>query len=242
MTGIFIIVGVAVACLLIFTKTGRSIGGAVVGLFVQDALKSPKAANAIYMQAIEEAQTSYSKAADTLNTLQGQLYEVTQKLKRAKNDLNTCESQCERLAKDGASDDLLILAEKRRSLKNRIETYERRIEELNPLISEATEIHKSWQLKINQLKDQKDLQVSELELSNSMSELYAKMDNLRKDSPTDKMVGRIEANVSQAKNNAAGAKITYDNQLSTQEARLNDRIASAENNDYIEGLLAKYKK
>lgn len=242
MVGLFIVVGVTAFLALTFTPLGRTIGSSVKNLLIADTMKNPKAAEAVYLTAIDEAQKLYGEAADTYNELSGMLVEANAEYTHAQKQLEETERKCEKLVKSNDDEGLKLMASKRSSIIARRDAFYNRLVELKPLVEEAKEIHELRAEDIQKLKESKDLKVSEIRLTGNMNQLYSKMDKLRNTSATDKLLGQIDSNIIDQKRKAAGAKMVHENKIETKERKLDKRLLDSDTDSYIAELKSKYNK
>lgn len=242
MVGLFIVVGVAAFLALTFTPLGRTIGSSVKNLLIADTLKNPKAAEAVYLTAIDEAQKLYGEAADTYNELSGLMIEANAEYTHAQKQLEEVEKKCEKLVKSDDNEGLQLMASKRAFIIARRDAFYNRMIELKLLVEEAKEIHELRAEDIQKLKESKDLKVGEIRLTENMNQLYNKMDKLRNTSATDRLLGQIDSNITEQKRKAVGAKAGYDNKIETKEYKLDKRLLNSETDDYISELKSKYNK
>jgi len=242
MPGLFIVMGVAGVLGVTLTPLGRTIGNSMKNLLIADAMKNPRAAEAVYLTAIEETKKQYGQAADTYNQLSGMLIEANVGYTKVEEELAKTEEKCEKLARKNDLEGLQLLSAKRNSLLQRKDAYYKRMLELKPLVEEAKELHAIRQEEIIKLQEQKDLKVAELEITSHMNQMYAKLDKLRTTSATDKLLSHIDDNIQNQKRKAVGAKFVHENKLETKERKLEQRLTVADNDEYIKLLIDKYRE
>ena len=100
-----IVLGLILLALLIFPEFRKKIKvlvGGFLNVFVEDAAKTPEGAEAVFNQAIQEAQNNYNKAASTFNKLSGELKSTEDSIARLTKELRDVEANCERLVKKRA--------------------------------------------------------------------------------------------------------------------------------------------
>ena len=103
---IFICILIIIGLILILSGKARTMLKGFWGLFFTNLAKTPEGAEAIYQEAIEQAQNDYNEASDTLNTLAGKLETSKTNLQRSQEELKNVQDKCEQLAKAGKFDQL----------------------------------------------------------------------------------------------------------------------------------------
>lgn len=212
------------------------------GLFLEDMTKTPKGAQIVYNQAIEEAQKNYQLSCDQLNRLVGKAVELKSEHTAISTKLEKVEKDCERLAKEQRFDALELKAMERQVLLDKKETYESALLELEPRVDEIKVINTKWQLEVSKLQNEKEKTVGDLELSSQMKTLYAQLDEFRADSGTQKLLASARANVQVAKREAVGAQVVHGNKLETKMERIDAELSSTAHKDYAKQLMDKYSK
>lgn len=230
--------GVVAGC-VVSPKIRTMLKGAC-SLFVEDMSKTPKGAQIVYNQAIEEAQENYALSCKTLNTLVGKAVELKNLHTQTSLRLEKVERDCERLAVAQRGTDLELKAMERQTLLDKNSTYESALLDLEPRVEEAKEINTKWQIEVSKLENEKEKTVGDLELAGQMSQIYAQLDEFRADSGTQKLLTAARKNVLDAKREAAGAKVVHNNKLQTKMDRIDASLDADAHKDYAKQLMAKY--
>jgi hypothetical protein len=240
MWGVFIIIGVVVFLLLVLTPMGRTIARSAKNLFLADAMSNPKAAKAVFLTAIEDAQKKRSQVADLHQKLAGRLVEVDRNKKAADKELADTIAKMERLVAAGGSDeDLSLLNEKRISLMQRQESFNNILMDLKPRVEEAAEAQRLLDSEVRKLKEQKDLKLAEMETAKALADTYKQLDGIDV-SATGKLLEQFNDNLASVRRAADGGKAMHDNKLETREAHMNKRLATLEGDEFIRQLKDKH--
>jgi len=239
LTAVIVVVAAGgIAC--IASPKARTLIKGFGSLFVEDMAKTPRGANAVYNQAIEESEKQYVIAADTYEELVGRLVQLKTEYDQNSLEQTRVEHQCEQLARNGDDESLKIKALQRQSIVRKNESLKEQITKLAPLVEEAKNVHNQWELKVQQLKEEKDTKISEMQLADSMKGVYAKMDNLRAQSGADKLLGAVRDGVDQAKREAVGAQMVHNNKIETKASAIDQKLLEEDNDEYINSLKSKY--
>ena len=134
-----IVLGIILLALLIFPEFRKKIKvlvGGFLNVFVEDAAKTPEGAEAVFNQAIQEAQNNYNKAASTFNKLSGELKSTEDSIARLTKELRDVEANCERLVKSGQYSDAEVYSARRSEILSEIERKKECAEKLKPMVAE----------------------------------------------------------------------------------------------------------
>lgn len=238
-----IVVGLFVLALILFPEFRKKLGVLVSGflnVFVEDAAKTPEGASAVFQQAIDEAQDNYNKAASTLNRLSGELKSAQNKIESLTREIREVEASCEALVKKGMMNDAEVYASKRAELISELEQRKECVKRLEPMVAEATQIHDACGRKLRELKRSKKETVDKLKMNNQLMGLYNDLDELRRDSATDKMLGAVMDKSKDLQKEVDGARVVHENKTSTKYARAEQKAAQLKNDEYLEELKKKY--
>lgn len=238
-----VILALAVISLLIFPdfrKKLKVLVGGFLNVFVEDQAKTPEGATAVFNQAIAEVQEKYNQATSTLNKLAGELSHAKSHEEHLRNKIKQIEASCESLVKAGRMQEAQIYAEKRAELKSELESEKARIVKLNPMVAEATQIHAAYGKKLKELESKKKETVNKIKMNSQMKDLYGDLDELRKDSATDKMLSSVLDGSDELEKEADGARIVHENRTSTKIARAEQEAAKVQSDAYLESLKKKY--
>ena len=165
--------------------------GGFLNIFVEDIAKTPEGAKAVFQQAIEEVQERYNKAGDTLNRFVGEQSSVQKNLNKLYGELKDVESKCESLVRSGNMADAAIFSTRREEILFEISQKEGYLRELEPMVKEAQTVYEAYDKKLRELKKQSRMTVEEMKLRGNMKDLLGDLDELRRDSATDKLLGSV---------------------------------------------------
>lgn len=244
-TLLYLAIGLFVLALMLFPdfrgKLKIMLGG-FLNLFIEDRAKTPEGAEAVYQQAIEEAQKDYNHANDMLKQLSGQLSLAQRDLANAKEMFDKVSATCETLVKNGRIEEAKVKAEERESLLIEINTYTNAVNKLIPLVEDAKDINEKCEQALIKLKREKKQKIAELRLNQNLTKAYDNMDELKKNTATKKLLESVEEGLRTSQERATGAKVLHENKLSTKIERAEKTAKSLETNSYIEELRKKYNK
>lgn len=239
---ILIAIGVIVGLILILSGKARVLVKGFFGLFITNVAKTPEGAEAIYQEAIDNAQDDYNKASDTLNTIAGKLETAKKNYEKSISELNNAKSKCEQLAKDGKMDQLEVYASKLDEINADVDLYKKEIAKYQPMFNDATLVCNKLEAQLRKLKKEKTTVVAELRLNNSTKEMYDRLDELKNKRSADKLLGSVREGLTESSEQAVGAKTVYNSKTSTKIDRIEQETKSAETNAYIQSLKDKYSK
>lgn len=238
-----VIVALFVIALVLFPEFRKKlmvlIGGGL-NVFVEDTAKTPEGANAVFSQAIEEAQDKYNRAANTLNKLSGELKSAENAIERLKKEIALAETNCENLVKSNNMSEAEVFATRRHELMVELENKKECVARLKPMVAEATQIHDACGKKLRDLKRNRKETVEKLKMNNQMKEMYSDLDELKKDTATSKMLGAVLDGSNDLQKEVDGARIVHENKTSTKIARAEQKAAQMKSDEYLESLKRKY--
>lgn len=213
-----------------------------LNVFVEDTAKTPEGAEAVFAQAISEVQEKYSQASSTYNKLYGKLQRLQEDVVKLDIMIKDAEAKCEHLARNGDVENARIYAERRSELMTEKKQKVSAIEKLTPMVEEAKQIHESYGKKLRELQRNKKETVAQMKMNVQMKDLLGDLDELRKDSATDKMLDAVMEGHKDLAEEVSGARAVHDNRASTKIARAEQKAAQAQNDEYLNNLLKKYNK
>lgn len=238
MVGLAIVGGLALVAIVMFTKPGVLIKG-FLNLFVKNVAQTPEGAEAIYQEAIEKTQDKYNEASNALQRVAGQLHTANENLVNANKKLKECEAKCERLVASGKEKEALYFAEERELIITDIEQCEVTISELEPIYNEAEEIKLFQEKELKRLKLEQKTVVDNLRRNIQVKEMYDTMDELKKNSNLDKMMGYVKEGAQEKKEQAIGARVEHNSKLSTKIERAEAEAKRLSGSAYLESIKAK---
>ena len=240
---LWIILGLFVLALILFPEFRQKLmvlGRGFTSMFVEDIAKTPEGAEAVFTEAIDEAQEQYNKASTTYNKLYGRLQRLKDDVTRLESEINKAENTCEALAKKGDINDARVYAERRSELLSEMKMKKTAIEKLVPMVADAKQIHEEYGNKLNGLKRKKNETVNQMKMNVQMKDLLGDLDELRKDSATDKMLDAVMNGSKDLMEEVTGARAVHENRASTKIARAEQKAAQVQNDEYLNNLLNKY--
>lgn len=223
-----------------FRQKLKVLVGGFLNVFVEDAAKTPEGANAVFTQAIDEMQDKYNKAAATLNKLSGELKHTEVAVDKLNNELRQVEATCERLVKANQMNEAEIYASRRSEIISELKNKKECIDRLKPMVEEAKQIYEAYGKKLRELNREKKETVDKLRMNVQMKDLLGDLDELRKDSATDKMLGAVKEGSNDLQKEVDGARIVHENRASTKIARAEQKAAQLQNDEYLNSLKKKY--
>ena len=204
--------------------------GGFLNIFVEDIAKTPEGAKAVFQQAIEEVQERYNKAGDTLNRFVGEQSSVQKNLNKLYGELKDVESKCESLVRSGNMADAAIFSTRREEILFEISQKEGYLRELEPMVKEAQTVYEAYDKKLRELKKQSRMTVEEMKLRGNMKDLLGDLDELRRDSATDKLLGSVRD----------GAIVVHASRTTTKMSMAEKNAAKAQSDAYLQSLATKY--
>lgn len=228
--------------ILAISGKGRTMLKGIANLFFEDIAKTPKGANAIYSQAIDEAQSDYTKSSNNLRKIAGMLETSKNRLEESKRSAAKCEDQCEILAKQGKFEDVETMANELELFKEEVKVYTSEVLKYTPMLAQSQQVFNAIESKLKKLKNDRKLVVRKLELDQQTKEMYDSLDGLSNIKSTDKLLDSVKEGVMESEEMATGSRAVYESKNSTKVTRINDSVKSSETSAYVESLRAKYKK
>lgn len=238
-----IVLGIILLALLIFPEFRKKIKvlvGGLLNVFVEDAAKTPEGAEAVFNQAIQEAQNNYNKAASTFNKLSGELKSTEDSIARLTKELRDVEANCERLVKSGQYSDAEVYSARRSEILSEIERKKECAEKLKPMVADAQQIYAACGKKLTDLKRVKKETVAKLQMNGQLKDLLGDLDELRKDTATSRMLDAVMDKSRDLQKEVDGARIVHENRASTKIARAEQKAAQMRGDEYLESLKKKY--
>jgi phage shock protein A len=242
---LLIVLGLFVVALLLFPEFRKKLMVLVRGglnVFVEDTAKTPEGAEAVFTQAINEVEEKYSQAASTYNKLHGKLQRYHEDVVKLDSMIKDAETKCEHLVRNNDAENARIYAERRSELLTEKKQKVAAIEKLTPMVEEAKQIHEAYGKKLRELKRNKKETVAQMRMNVQMKDLLGDLDELRKDSATDKMLDAVMEGHNNLAEEVSGACAVHENRASTKIARAEQKAAQAQNDEYLQNLLNKYNK
>ena len=238
-----VVLGLFVLALIVFPEFRKKLTVLIRGglnVFVEDTAKTPEGAEAVFTQAINEVEEQYTKASTTYNKLYGKLQRCQEDVVRLGNEIKKAEDSCESLARSGDVENARIYAERRMELMTERNQKKVAVEKLTPMVEEAKQIHEAYGKKLRELKRNKKETIAQMQMNVQMKDLLGDLDELRKDSATDKMLDAVMDGSNDLQEEVNGARAVHENRASTKIARAEQKAAQAQSDAYLDSLLKKY--
>lgn len=227
-------------CVLIlfpsFRKGLKVLLGGFLNLFIEDTAKTPKGAEAIFNKAIEEAQDKYQKASDTLKTITGRLDSVVRQRDEAAKAVKEYEEKARRAMAHGREEDARLYAEKRQDALLSLNQYEETYKQLVPVVKQAKEIYVQRQNYLKDIQRKKKIKIEQLKTNQNIEEAFDDLDDLRKDTPTKKLLGIIDEEITAGTERTAGARIVHEAKLDTRVAHADEKSNSYAVDDFLDSI------
>jgi inhibitor of KinA sporulation pathway (predicted exonuclease) len=244
-TMILVVLVVIVLALILFPDFRGKLKvmcGGILNLFIEDKAKTVKGAEAVYQQAIEEATDDYCRASDMLRQVSGQLNLAQRDLESKKEQFKKVTDMCETLVKNGRVNEAMIKAEERESLEIEVNAFTVAINRLTPVVNDAIDINDKCDKALAKLKRDKTQKIAEMKLNQDLNKAYDNMDELKRNTSTKKLLDSVGEGVRSSQEKAVGAKVIYENKLSTKIEKADKTAQALSTNNYIEDLKKKYNK
>ena len=236
--------GIAVIVLagLGISGKGRYLIKGTANLFFTDVAKTPKGAEAIYTQAIEEAQNNYNKASNNLQRIAGLLDTSQKNYNITSKKIGETKANCEMLCKKGKFDEADLFADELMELEEDLVIYQNEIIEYTPMLEEAKTLCQNGESKLRKLQKDKKTVVRKLEINQQTKQMYDSMDELKNVKSSDKLLNAVKEGVLESGEMATGAKILHESKHSTKMLEAEKAIKKEQKSAYIEELKQKYQK
>lgn len=242
-TIIWILLGLFAVALVLFPEFRNKLVVLIRGglnLFVEDRAKTPEGAEAVFTQAINEAEEQYAKASTTYNKLYGRKQRLQEDVTKLDAEIKKAEDACDALARKNDVNNARIYSEHRAELLSERKMKQAAIEKLTPMVEDAKQIHDEYGKKLRNLKRKKNETINQMKMNVQMKDLLGDLDELRKDSATDKMLDAVMTGSNDLMEEVSGARAVHENKASTKIARAEQKAAQAQSDEYLESLLKKY--
>lgn len=238
-----VVVALALLALIIFPEVRQKLKvllGGFLNIFVEDIAKTPDGAKAVFQQAINEVQDRYNKASDTLNRFVGEQSAIKKAIAALHTELKDVEQKCEYLVRSGKLEDASVFSQRREEILYELDQKERYLQQLTPMVAEAKAVHEAYDKKLRDLKKQSKMTVEELKLKGNMKDLLGDLDELRRESATDKLLGSVRDGVEDLGKEVEGAIAVHSSRSSTKIAAAEKSASKAQADAYLVELQAKY--
>jgi hypothetical protein len=241
-----LILGAAVIVVagLAMTKKGRYLLKGALNMFFVDVAKTPKGAETIYTQAIDEAQNKYNKASDNFQRITGMLETSKRNYALSEKKMDDTKRTMQALASRGqlTDDKLEVYKIELQSIDDDINTYAQEIQEYTPMFNDAKTLTKKYELDLAQLQKDKKSVVRKLEINQQTKKMYDDLDECKKDNASSKLVAAVKEGVMESSEIATGARVLHESKHSTKLAELESESKGIKFDDFLSGLKSENQK
>lgn len=241
-TVLIIIALVVIALVLILFPESRVLLKGITRVFIKDMATTPEGAEAIYAEKINMAEESYNKADNALKNQAGKLSNSKRELENLKSRLTKVSSECEALVKSNRMEAAVIKSEEREEIVADIERTEKLVVAYTKAVATAKEMHEMCEKSLKTLKKESREVVENMRTKSELKKVYDDMDELKSTTATDKLLASIREKNNDLDASVEGAKVVYDNRLSTKIEKADVEARKAHSNEYLESLKKKYNK
>ena len=228
--GVFILIALGISGKLSVLAKGFA------NMFVEDLATTPTGAKAVYNSAIEKAQDNYNKANDAYRQIVGEYEGLKTEIQRLTKAVENKTTQARSSKAAGNMEDAILLAEEREDLLTQLTGLQEDEPRLAAAVKEAEAINTATQKKLKELKKDQTRVVSKLESNQRMKGIYDDLDELKKTTDTDKLLGSIKEKVTKGNQEIAGAKAIRNNSLDVKLESAETRAKKASALDFLDSL------
>ena len=208
--------------------------------FVEDRAKTPEGANAIFTQAISEAEERYQNAKDVYNRLSGRKKRLEAEVAEVKEKIKAAEIRVDGFARRGDRENAKLYAEQVMQLKSTLKSKEQAIATLTPSVEKAKQAYDASSKKVISLRTQKQNVLSQMETNRMTKELMDDLDDVYKNSSTDKMLDAVLEGAGILQEESSGAIAAHEAKVSTRIAKAEKIAEDAESEAYLDEIMKKY--
>jgi chromosome segregation ATPase len=229
---------------LAMTKKGRYLMKGALNMFFVDVAKTPKGAETIYTQAIEEAQNAYNKASNNFQKITGMLTTSRKNFDESQKKMEYTKQTMQSLANRGelTDDKLKVYKIELQNIDDDINTYSQEVEEYTPMFNDAKVLTENYELQLLQLRKDKKTVIRKLEMNQQTKEMYDDLDNLKKEKTSSKLVAAVKEGVNESGEMAIGARVLHENKHSTKLAAIESESKGIKFDDFLSGLREQNNK
>lgn len=232
-------------CLLLFPGFRarlKILMGGFLNLIVEDKAKTPEGARAIYNQAIEEAREEYAKVEDVYKRVSGKLDGLMKRREASKAELKETEAACERFVQANKMNEARVYSEKRAEIIEQIKTLDAAIDKMKSAVDDARQAYEIQEKRLSDLKRKSKNVIEGMMINQQLKESLDDINELRKTTPTSKLLEVVDDAYKESNEVAAGAKIAHENRLSTRVQKTEASAKQLAADDYLNQLKTKYNK
>lgn len=221
-------------------KKGAVLIRGAANMFVEDQAKTPEGASAIFAQAISEEEERYQNTKEVYHRLSGRKKRIEGEIAKHKEELKTAEARVEGFARRGDRENAKLYAEQVMQLKATIKSKEQAIATLIPSVEKAKLAYDTSSKRVAELKVQKQNVISQMETNRMTKELMDDLDDVYKNSATDKMLDAVLEGAGVLQEESSGAIAAHEAKTSTRIARAEQKAREAESDAYLDDIMKKY--
>lgn len=232
--------GVFVLLLIIFPsfrKQLKILVGGFLSVFIQDKAKTPEGAKAIYTSAIEEKQNKYNEICNIVNNLAGKLESLRNEFNKNKKICEDADSKARMSISRNDEESARTWAQTRQEALDMCNNLSPYIKKVENNLEDAKKIKEQIGNELAKLKRESKNVVAQMELNESMTDYYSKLDDLRSDTALDKLLDATRDGAQEKNERAVGAKINFETSRKGRQI-----AASSKASDYdVDAYLASIK-
>lgn len=242
MTTLLIAIVVLLILALICFPEFRSLLSGFGKKFVQDAAKTPEGAEAAYTKAIDEKRDAYTRAKKYHSEVTGKLERAKNNLENAKQKKKHTEETIERCFASGRGNDAEVFVTELEIANDNIKTFEAAVKQLTPLQEQARQLQEELETQLKKLESEKKIIINKIRLNKDSAELYEGLDDLAAIKSSDKLLKAVREGAEELEDRSVGARTVHESKASTKAQKLKKEMGSAEVNDFMTQMQAKYAK
>lgn len=233
-----ILIGVGIFILIALGISGKlmTLARGFAGLFVEDMATTPTGAKAVYNDAIEKAQNNYNRANDAYRQVVGEYEHVKSEVVRLTKEVDKKTNEAAAAKAAGNMEDAILLAEAREDALVELETFKEEQMRLSVAVKDAEQINTATQQKLRELKKDQTKIVRKLESNERMKNIYDDLDELKRTTDTDKLLGSIKEKVEKGNQEVSGAKAIRNNSIDVKLESAETRARKASALDFLNKL------
>lgn len=221
-------------------KKGSVLIRGAANVFVEDRAKTPEGANAIYTQAINEAEEQYRDTKEIYYRLSGRKKRVETEIADIKEKIKQAEIRVEAFARKGDRENAKLYADQIIQLKSTLKSKEQALVNLTPSVDRAKQAYEASAKKVTSLKAQKQDVISQMETNRMTKQLMDDLDDVCKNNATDKMLDAVREGAGILQEESNGAVAAHEAKVSTRIANAERAAEEAESEAYLDAIMKKY--
>lgn len=236
-TAIFIVL---IVIFIIFLFTGTATGkalktrasGTASEIVAKDA-STPDGAKAYYNVAIEKREEDYRRESAKRDQMLGKIQEFENQLRELQKQNLAYSLKTQKYVDDGDDDAAMTYLRSQKETTEKIDTIKTALKELKENLTRQGEVVSELKTSCEELKSERDKAILTLETAETTKSLRA---TDLSDRTEDKMLAKVREGVQKTKQEADGAKISYDNSAEVQRKRLDKQAKEDELQKELQNL------